>query len=199
MHEVTIGTGRKCRIWLVFFLAWMAVAWAGRQTVEVVAGPVEGIELRYGYEGAWLGGSVAPGIVSFVASQFRDEEGLPLTWVPSLSVFKTVMLGERVSLVTRLSAAYFYGYGGMLASSCMTCGILQTREDRAYLKGSVGFAIRFGHWFLQVDPGLAMRSEYTYFVKGHSSSLRKKEGDWNFDGLHASGGLGFQFGNGQGW
>jgi hypothetical protein len=184
---------RVRKVWLVFFLAWMAVARA-EQTVEMVAGPTDWIELRYGYEGAWFGGSVAPGIVSFVASKFRDDEVLPTTWVPALSVFKTVTVGERVSLVPRLSVVYVYGYGGMLAGSCMTCGIVQTRDDRAYLKAAVGFRYRVGHWFVQLDPGLAMRSEYTYFVKGYTSSLRKKEGDWSFDGLHASGSLGFQFG-----
>lgn len=172
-------------------LALTTAVQAGWRSFEVVVGQAEWIEPRYGYEGAWFGGTGAPGVVSFVASKFRDDEVLPTTWVPSVSVFKTVQLGERVSLVPRLSAVYVYGYGGMLGGpTCVDCGVVQTREDRVYLIESLGLRYRVGHWFAELSPGFALRSEHTYFVKGSSSALRKKDGTWSFDGLKVSGSIG---------
>jgi len=168
---------------------------ANSQKLELVVGQTEVVDLRYGYEWPYLGVAITPGLGLFIASKVRAEEGLPTSWNPSISLYKTMQLNERINIVPNLAFTYWYGSEGMVGQiTCPNCGEIQTRGDVLYFKGGTGFQYKFGHLFIEVNPGLTSHLNYTYVLKGNASSVRRNNENWIFDGVYLSGSIGFQLG-----
>ena len=185
----------KKHIYMIAVLLSLASqsARASAQEFELVAGVPESIDLRYGFEWKYFGIAVNPGLGLLVKSSLENNDQIPITWNPSLSLFKNIGLTNSLYLTPNISGTYVLGYNGMVgAAECSGCSEFKTRFDRQYIKASLGFRYFFNAIFVEVNPGLASYYEREYVTEGSLPSSANRNGQWSFGGLYVSAGVGYR-------
>lgn len=187
--EVEIKTSPCLALSILLLSAGSASA--GGHKLELAAGYLEIVDIRYGYESEYIGAAVSPGLGALLLEEVYPQAGIPFQWSPTLSLYKSFPLNAWLSVNPALVAGY--QMGELISDDWEGPGRASSRNDKIYLEERLSLEASYRKTYLEMGAGILPYYEFKAVHRNLRGFDREKHDKWRWDGVGFSVGLGRRF------